>query len=106
MYYEPVLFSVLFDVYMQGRVGSRLTFFFDVTFRYNIAGLLEHALVHGRVREAKYLVNMLHKTHPRSPLKKKWNSVVAKGEHNEEGGLVLFTARGLGLREEVLKNVC
>ena len=70
--------------------------------KYRIQGLLEHALTHGRTREAKYLVDLLHQTHPQSALKKEWNNVVANNEHEMVGGIVVFTARGVGVKEEVL----
>ena len=54
---------------------------------YRVGGLLEHALSHGRTREASMLVNMLHSKHPTSTLKKKWNDVVARGEHEMEGDI-------------------
>ena len=71
---------------------------------YRVGGLLEHALSHGRTREASMLVNMLHSKHPTSSLKKKWNDVVARGEHEMEGGMMLYTARGLGVDASVLSR--
>jgi len=69
-----------------------------------VGGLLEHALFHGRKREAKMLIDLLHSAHPKSSLKKKWNDVVARGEHEEEGGLLMFSARGLGVDASVLST--
>jgi hypothetical protein len=44
---------------------------------------------------------MLHSKHPTSTLKKKWNTIVANGEQENEGGIVQFTARGLGINENI-----
>ena len=38
---------------------------------------------------------MFYMTYPDIELKKKWNDIVVNGEH--EGGIVMYTARGLGI---------
>tara|TARA_B110000008_G_C16832444_1_gene509110 strand:- start:92 stop:274 length:183 start_codon:yes stop_codon:yes gene_type:complete len=58
---------------------------------------LKHALLHERKKEAKMLVDMFYMTYPDIELKKKWNEIVVNGEHENEGGIVMYTARGLGI---------
>ena len=43
------------------------------------------------------LVDLFYMTYPDIELKKKWNDIVVNGAHEREGGIVMYTARGLGI---------
>ncbi len=68
-----------------------------------VRGLLQHAIVFGRLKEARQLVDMFHQAHPRMQVQ--WSEdagEAAPGLDGTDREVVAFSARALGVDRDVL----